>query len=342
LRQTFPHAAILALCVTTACSQGASSSQRAQSPFAPSSASLAVQGSCQTIVNNTGALALKQNLSGADTYCLRLVGGSGELDCLGHDVQGIDLSDVQGMTIRNCRMRGMQSTRSTDVTLTGNIITADTRKTVGAVVRFTEGSNNRIVQNAIDGSWAGQPFPPGGYPPGADDGIVIENDGNLVIEGNAIRNVWDCGIERLGNRTDPITIRQNDIANAGECGLGGWFAAGWQDSLVVDNTVSNSGQFAEIYYSPSQNRGVDHITFRNNVFENNVFRNPSSHGMPSVSIDYVTGTARFPLDIGNNIFRNNDFGGNVLAPRLAPASGFVDGGENICHQDGKSTLTCVR
>jgi hypothetical protein len=65
-------------------------------------------------------------------------------------------------------------------------------------------------------------------------------------------------------------------------------------------------------------------------------------GVPSVNIDYVTGTARFPLDIGNNIFRNNDFGGDILAPRLAPAFGFVDGGENICRQDGTASLACVR
>jgi hypothetical protein len=342
LRQAFLPAFALVLCVTTACSRGASNSQKAQSPFAPSSANLSVQGSCQTIVNNTGTLALKQDLTGADPFCLRFIGGSGELDCLGHDVQGIDLSDVHGMTIRNCRMRGVQSTRSTDVTLAANVITADTRKTVGAVVRFTEGGNNRIVQNTIDGSWAGQPYPLGGYPPGADDGILIDNDGSLVIEGNAIRNVWDCGIERIGNKTDPITIRSNDIANAAECGIGSWFAAGWRDSLIVDNTVSNSGEFAEIYFSPTQNKGVDHITLRNNVIENNRFKGPSSHGMPSVNIDYVTGTARFPLDIGNNIFRNNDFGGDILAPRLAPAFGFVDGGENICRQDGKSSLTCAR
>jgi hypothetical protein len=342
LREPFLPAAVLVLCVTTACSRGASNGQKAQSPFAPSSANLSVQGSCQTIVNNTGALLLKQDLSGPDTFCLRLVGGSGELNCQGHDVQGIDVSDVHGLTIRNCRMQGFSSTRSSDVTFVGNVLTADTRKTVGSVVRFAEGMNNRVIDNTIDGSWRGQKYPFGGYPPGADDGIIIENDANLAIEGNTIRNVWDCGIERLGNSTDPITIRNNDITNAAECGLGGWFSAGWRDSIIADNTVSNSGAFARIYFSATQNKGIDHITFRNNVFENNRFQYPSSMGVPSVNIDYVTGTARLPLDIGNNIFRNNNFGGDIVAPRLAPAFGFVDGGENICRQDGTSSLTCVR
>jgi hypothetical protein len=264
------------------------------------------------------------------------------LDCQGHDVQGIDVSDVHGLTIRNCRMQGFSSTRSSDVAFVGNVLTADTRKTVASVVRFAEGTNNRVIDNTIDGSWRGQKYPFGGYPPGADDGILIENDANLVIEGNTIRNVWDCGIERLGNSTDPITIRNNDITNVAECGLGGWFSAGWRDSIIADNTVSNSGAFAHFYFSPTQNKGVDHITFRNNVFENNRFQFPSSMGVPSVNIDYVTGTARFPLDIGNNIFRNNDFGGDILAPRLAPAFGFVDGGENICRQDGTASLACVR
>jgi hypothetical protein len=340
--QRFPRAALLALCVLTGCSRAASDSPKATSPVAPSSSGLSAQGSCQTIVDNTGTLLLKQDLSGFDPYCLRLVGGSGELNCQGHDVQGIDVSDVHGLTIRNCRMQGFSSTRSSDVTLVGNVLTADTRKTVATVVRFAEGTNNRVIDNTIDGSWRGQKYPFGGYPPGADDGIIIENDANLLIERNEIRNVWDCGIERLGNRTDPITIRNNGITNAAECGLGGWFSAGWRDSIVADNTVSNSGAFARIYFSATQNKGVDHITFRNNVFENNRFQYPSSMGVPSVNIDYLTATARMPLDIGNNIFRNNDFGSDIPAPRLAPAVGFVDGGENICRQDAKSALTCVR
>src|SRR5262245_2195960 len=338
----FPRAAILVLCASSACSRVASTPSNAGSPLAPSATALTAQRSCQTIEGNTGTLTLKQDLSGIDSYCLRLVGGSGELDCMGHDVQGLALTDVHGLTVRNCRMREVVSTRSTGITLTNNIMTADTRKTVGTVVRFTEGASNRIVQNTIDGSWRGQPYPVGGYPPGADDGIIIENDANLVIEGNTIRNVWDCGIERLGNRTDAVTIRHNDIANAGECGIGGWFSAGWQDSLIADNTVSTSGAFAEIYFSPNQNKGVDHIAFRNNVLENNRFVNPLGNVTASVKIDYVNGTSRLPLDIGSNIFRNNDFGGDIPAPRLAPASGFVDGGANVCRQDAKSALACVR
>ncbi|HEX7794864.1 MAG TPA: right-handed parallel beta-helix repeat-containing protein [Vicinamibacterales bacterium] len=341
MRHTLPSAAILALCLSSACARG-SNAQRSESPLAPSGTNLSVSGTCQTITNNAGTLALKQDLSGADPSCLKVTGGSGELDCLGHDIQGLELTDVHGFTIRNCRMRSFNAMRSTDVTVTSNVITADTHKTVAGVVRFADGGNNRIVSNTIDGGWAGQPYPLGGFPPGADDGILIDNTGSLLIEGNSIRNVWDCGIERLGNRTDAVTIRNNDIANAGECGIGGWFAAGWQDSLITDNTVSSSEKFGDFYYSPQQNRGVDHITFRNNVFENNRFINTLNRAMPSVTIDYVTATSRFPIDIGNNIFRNNDFGGDILAPRLAPPFGFVDGGDNICHQDGKSSLTCVR
>ena len=342
MRHTFSLALIVALCVSISCSRGTESSHNAGSPLAPSVSALAVSASCQSITGNAGTLALKQDLSGPDSSCLRLIGGSGELDCMGHDIQSLDLTDVHDMTVRNCRMRGFTSTRSTGITVTNSVLTADTRKTVASIVRFADGSNNRFVQNTIDGGWRGQGYPTGGYPPGADDGVIIENDANLVIEGNAIRNVWDCGIERLGNRTDPVTIRSNDIANAAECGIGGWFSAGWQDSLIADNTVSTSAAFAEIYFSPNLNKGVDHITFRNNVFENNRFLSPLGNVTASVKIDYVTATSRLPLDIGNNIFRNNDFGGDIPAPRLAPAFGFVDGGANVCRQDGKSALACVR
>lgn len=342
MRLSLSRVTLLALCVSAACSRGGSNPAGTESPVAPSTAALTVQGSCRTIVDNTGPLVLKQDLSGVDPYCLRFVGGSGELNCQGHDVQGIEVLDVHGLTIRNCRMIGFSSVRSSEVTLVDNLLTADSRKTVGTVVRFAEGTNNRVVQNTIDGSWRGQKYPFGGYPPGADDGILIENDANLLIEGNAIRNVWDCGIERLGNRTDPVTIRNNDIANAADCGIGGWFSAGWRDAVIVNNTVTNSGSFAHIYFSPSQNKGVGAITFRNNVFEYNRFQYPSSMGMPSVNIDYVTATARMPVDIGNNIFRNNDFGSDIPAPRLAPAGGFVDGGDNICRQETKSALACLR
>ena len=60
LRQTFPRAALIALCVSTACSRGASSLQKTESPLAPSVSDLAVQATCRTITNNTGSLLLKQ------------------------------------------------------------------------------------------------------------------------------------------------------------------------------------------------------------------------------------------------------------------------------------------
>ena len=341
-RRTFPPIVVFAASVWSACSRGASDLPRIDAPFSPTISAISLQASCRTITDTAGTLQLKQDLAGPDTYCLRVVGGSGELDCQGHDVQSLELTDVHGLTVRNCRMRGVSVSRSSGVTLTDSDITADTRKTVAAAVRFADGVDNRIVGNTIDGSWRGQSFPLGGFPPGADDGIVIENDGNLLIEGNAIRNVWDCGIERLGNRTDPVVIRGNDIANAGECGIGSWFAAGWQDSLIVGNTVANSAAFAEIYFSAAQNRGVDHITLRNNTFENNRFISPSVRTTTSVQIDFVNGVSRMPVDVANNVFRNNDFGSSIPAPRLAPAAGFVDGGENICRQDGRSTLNCVR
>jgi hypothetical protein len=332
----------VAIGLSTACSGGASNALTAASPVSPTTASPTIQGACRTIADNSGPLLLKNDLSGPDTFCLRFDGGSGELDCQGHDVQSISLSNVHGLTIRNCRMRTLSETRSSDVTFTGNVVTADSRKTTGAVVRLSDGSGNRIIQNTLDGGWRGQPSPLGGYPPGADDGILLENEGTTVIEDNTIANVWDCGIERTGNRTDSVAIRDNAITNAAECGIGSWFAAGWQNSLIAGNVVSNSGVFAEFFYSTTQNKGVDHITLRDNVFEGNRFENPSRGALPSVNVDYVSGIVRLPLDIANNVFRNNDFGSAIPAPRLAPAYGFVDGGSNICRQDAKSTLTCAR
>jgi len=289
-------------------------------------------------------LRLKQDLAGPDP-CLVFLGGSGELDCQGHAVQGIRLSDTHDFSIRNCRTPSITATHSTQLTLSDNIIVADRQKTIGAAVWLADGQSNPVVQNTIDGGWHGEPWGAGGgYPPGADDGVVMDNEANTVIDGNTIRNVWDCGIERLGNRTDSVTVRNNTINNAAECAIGSWFAAGWRDSVFAGNSVSNTGLLIDFYFSPNQNHGVDHLTLRNNVFENNRFVNPSNRNSPSLRIDFGTSSSRsgMPVDVGNNIFRDNDFGADVMAPLLLPTFGFIDAGGNVCRGNGASTLTCAR
>jgi hypothetical protein len=316
---------------------------RAESPFSPSSANPAIASSCRTILNNTDSVRLKQDLSGPDP-CLVFLSGTGELDCEGHAVQGLRVSDMHDFSIRNCHTTSITATQSTQLTIVDNVVVADRQKTIGAGVWLANGHNNRVLQNTIDGGWHGEPWAAGGgYPPGADDGVVLDNEVNTVIQGNTIRNVWDCGIERLGNKTDSITIRNNTISNAAECGIGSWFAAGWRDSVFAGNTVTNSAVMVDFYFSPNQNRGVDHLTLRNNLFENNRFVNPSNPNSPSLRIDFGASALKLglPVDVGNNIIRDNDFGADVAAPMLLPTLGFVDAGGNVCRVDGRSALSCA-
>jgi hypothetical protein len=48
----------------------------------------------------------------------------------------------------------------------------------------------------------------------------------------------------------------------------------------------------------------------------------------SALIDFTT--AGIPFEVSGNLIRNNDFGTTTGAPVIAPASGFIDGGGNVC------------
>src|SRR5207248_1558095 len=101
------------------------------------------------------------------------LGGTGELDCAGHAVSGIRLSGMHDFSVRNCRTTSIMATRSTDLTIADNVVVADRQKTIGASVWLADGANNRVFDNVIDGGWHGEPpAAGGGYPPGADDGVV--------------------------------------------------------------------------------------------------------------------------------------------------------------------------
>jgi hypothetical protein len=89
------------------------------------------------------------------------------------------------------------------------------------------------------------------------------------------------------------------------------------------------------------------ISLQSNTFSRNVFVNPIS-ALPFAMVADFSGIRGvpsnplpLPLNVGNNLIADNNFPLNIPGPRLLPASGFVDGGGNVCNpNDGGTVLAC--
>ena len=240
-------------------------------------------------------------------------------------------------------------------TVSRNHITAASAFSAGTVLSVY-GTGTHISGNVLDGSSTAR-FT------GADDGIVIEDERNAVIEDNTIQNVWDCGIEFAGVFASS-TVARNRITNAAMCGIGGWYWLSVSKTTFVGNTVERSGTL--FYFSHDYGlrpAGFDWdkvmpadtaVLFKDNVFEGNVLLDPVvffGQYLPASSIplgnnlqyvqdhlsDIPGERAVSPADfqITNNTFTANDFGHFLEAPEFvtlapSPAGMFIDGGGNIC------------
>ncbi len=220
------------------------------------------------------------------------------------------------------------------------------------VVRIS-GNSNKVIGNTIDGESDGIfRSPPGGAfssdnkSIGADDGIVIgrgEANNNVILQGNTIRNVWDCGIETLG----PIFNSQftdNNITNAGLCGIGAWYFNSFKGNTISNNVINNVPQIFTFLrtstYQGSHSNFAPPYYFKDNIFTGNKFINPKiGYSNASAHIYFVASDGGSYLNsqpltdsdliTGNNIFTNNDFGKILNAPEFSPKSMIVDGGGNV-------------
>ena len=207
------------------------------------------------------------------------------------------------------------------------------------VIALNVGTNNTIQNNTLDGSWDGVDHA-GGWREytGADDGIDLYQEKQDVISGNTISNTWDCGIETSFIQDTQIT--NNKINNSGICGIGGWYWNSWLHNTVDGNIVDGAAHmfymFRTFGFNQDQNEQI--IYFKDNTFTNNTFvhqRNNSYLGPSgpfSSWIDFQNMPPEIPpsaIQIGNNIFKNNDFG-QIPAPVIMPAGMIVDQGGNKC------------
>jgi hypothetical protein len=296
------------------------------------------------------------------------------LGLVGVKSRGLEMESVSGVSIRNNRISSVSINFQSSVERTGsglvftdnvvlyhlqqkgmnNSVIANNRfefleeGIIPALVLTNGGTGTRIVGNFMDGRWDGRPESFARQ--GADDGVVLENETGAVVENNNIVNHWDCGIENVGYVRSAV-IRNNQIASALVCGIGGWYDSNWTDTLIEGNLVSQSGTLFAFYRSDGGKRD-DTLSFANNRFVRNKFVSfrPNvadvSKGQPS-DIDFrliPASVDRLKTRLEGNVMAGNDFGGTFGAPDLYPSSAFVDGGGNVCGVSGDKDfpLACGR
>jgi hypothetical protein len=325
------------------------------------------------IYSGPGPFTVAGDIIAGSNNCIRFVGNvGGALDCEGHDVSSIGLVTVQGFSIRNCVMHaganqtlriansravtvensdvlGSVYVASSDDTVLSHItfrwptLAQDLTAFISGEVYLIDGTNNRVSENVIDGGWDGG-LGASYQHQGCDDGVILNRQSDLVVEGNTIRNVFDAGVEP-GSSNGPIraTIQNNTITNAGYTGIGGYYVAGWQNSVFRGNTVSHSPSLLYFTSSDAKGAGITAMTLVNNQFVNNTLLDPvalppyyGGHTASVFRIDYVS--AGLPATVSGNLVQSNNFGTVGLAPVLLPLAGFIDGGGNVCRSDG--SLAC--
>jgi|SRR5579864_2443062 len=304
-----------------------------------------------TQVTSPGQYVLSGDLPGLGFGgCLVFSGLAGaQLDCGGHAVNAMSLSNVSAMTIRNCVVMGnIRMTVVNTVTVTNctvingspwatngsNVdIVSDTITMTGtglaAAVILEGGTNNQVRQNTMTGGYDGSKSNVG-----TDDGIVLQNETGDTIQGNTISAFYDMGVEGV-DVVSNTTVANNTFSNLGASGVGSYWCTSWTGNVIRGNQVSATPTLTLAGYNVGTLCGSVQAAavFSGNQFAGNVFRNPSpgTLGGPTGPTT-VTGPSMYVQMSGTvmgNILQANDFGSNA-GPSLIPLTGFIDGGGNIC------------
>jgi hypothetical protein len=286
---------------------------------------------CQAITS-PGAYVLNGDLAPAPVFgpCLLLSGvASVQIDCRGHVVPGIHLSNVNLVTISNCVVTSSQNSSgfylpvnlntANSVTVTNCTVTA----VAGTAVNMIGGTNNQVLQSTIMGGYDG-----GSTQNGSDDGIGLMNETGDTIRGNAISGFYDTAVEGEDAIAN-MTVANNAFSNIGTAGIGAYWCTNWTNNVIQGNDASMSPTLARVEYDVGTACGANPppAVFSGNRFIGNQFRNPTT------GVGYPSPMARMRVTMSGsvmgNVLQGNDFGSND-GPFLSPLQGFTDGGGNIC------------
>jgi hypothetical protein len=324
-------------------------------------------------IENPGAYAVTVNLTQSTSNCLDIFASNVQLDCQNHMVSGIDVNSSNNITITNCLITGSTNSipllllSSENITINNSTIQSTGNNAVGvtgcrnitinnntistsysaasitdAVIWLVGGSQNQILQNTIDGGYPGYVAGISPPPGGTDDGIVLVNETNDVIQANMISNVFDAGIEGVDAVTN-TTIANNVITNAAFAGIGAYHCTDWRGNIVQGNLVLNSVLLVDFTHSvdspclPPPPAGA----FTNNQIVGNQLQNKATWTWSNRAtiIDFVNSDqsdqTNVPLSGGSvaaNLIQGNNFGSEGVY--VNPTAGFTNGGGNICGANG--------
>ncbi len=296
-------------------------------------------------------------LTGTGTYTIPLhiaksIRGVIKNNIIGNNNVRVDSSSYLHL-IENTFKADYYQIYSSYITIEKNVFNPVEPINTSGMISSLYGTNNKIINNDIDGKSDGI-FNSELYKNiGADDGIIIQDESNDLIQDNRIKNNWDCGIETAGLVTDTQFVK-NTITNSGVCGVGGWYWNSWKGNKVIGNIVDYTPQLFAIYRSYGLRPGGSdtpkdtYVYFQDNVFDNNKFINPRIAPAYSANFNFRDFGALSALPgelpvtpdkviIGNNKFMNNDFSTLLLPPYFIPQSMIVDGGGNICSLSSEPT-----
>jgi hypothetical protein len=252
-----------------------------------------------------------------------------QLDCRGHSVSGINISNANSVTISNCVVTSSQNSSGFflplnlnnvhGATVTNCIVTA----VAGAAINLIGGTNNQVLQSTIMGGYDG-----GATQNGADDGIGLINETGDTIRSNTISGFFDAAVEGEDAIAN-MTVANNTFSSLGTAAIGAYWCTNWTNNVIQGNDVSMAPMLALVNYSVGGACGahVPPAVFSGNRFIGNRFRNPAT------GLGYSSSMARMTVamsgSVAGNVLQSNDFGSND-GPFLTPLQGFSDGGGNIC------------
>ena len=218
-----------------------------------------------------------------------------------------------------------------------NTIALSGSKIYAAALLLGNSTGSTIQANQLNGGWDGVVRGTIDSQVGADDGILLESVTNAVVQNNTILNTWDCGIENTGAMVN-VQLLDNQIATAGNCGVGGWYGESLKEVTVAGNTVTDAPTLFWYVRADSLYAGEQWIYCQDNTFSNNKLVRPrlSFYTPGSGRLDFQQLPPSIPpsaVVAGNNRIAGNDFGpfGNTFG--LFPGGSMVDGGGNSCVSD---------
>ncbi|MBI4176710.1 MAG: right-handed parallel beta-helix repeat-containing protein, partial [Candidatus Aenigmarchaeota archaeon] len=257
-------------------------------------AQLAPQAACLTIANSTNLTA---NLTCNGT-AINILAPNITLDCKGHMLtgngtgKGINLTNQNGVTIRNCRIKNFENgiliLNGNSNTITNNTLENNTLSGIVFV-----GSGNTIMNNTVKGSQAG---------------IQLQGNGN-VLENNNINNNSLGGI--LMNSATNNTVKGNIFSNNTRSIRIGDSSV---DNLISGNTILNSLDGIAFFGSSVPFETKNNIVSGNMITSNGngifIFFSNSNNITNNTIMHNSIGIRTFLSSSGNRIF--NNFFNNTL------------------------------